>query len=311
MLDWLDRRSPDWVAEGLISSDQAAAIRRYEHAGEEAVPPRLTVVAEVAIYLGSLIALAGGAAIIGPNWRSLGFVGQIVLGVAIAAVGFAVGSSLVRQAEPGTLRVGTFLWVVGTGGMALATGVVMHEIDPADDAWNVLVIGAVVAVLGIALWRNLDRPLQWLTAVTGVVMVAAGVAQLVDVSVWVGASVVWVTGLVVGVLAATGRMRPRLVGLAVGASAMMLAAFVIGDRSEWVSAVAALGTAAGIVTFALADRSWPLVGLGLFAFFLAITMAMQTVLEGMAARLVAVAAGLVLVAVVAVRAQRSARSAHP
>ena len=49
-------------------------------------------------------------------------------------------------------------------------------------------------------------------------------------------------------------------------------------------------------------------GGGLLAFFVAITMAMLTVIEGMVARLIAVLFGLVVVAAVALRAQRSARS---
>lgn len=310
-LAWLDEHAREWVAEGLISDHQAGAIRHFEHLDEEGVQPlapqRLTTVAEVAVYLGSVIAFAGGAAIIGPNWDALGLLGQVVLGLAIAVVGFVAGTWMVRLAEPGTVRLGSFLWAVGTGGVALAVAVVMHEIDPGEEGWVPLAIGVPVLVIGVALWRNLDRPLQLLTGVVGLVLIGAGIGGLVDVPVLVAAPILWTASFVFGLLAAVQRVHPRLVALAVSAVGLMIASFMLGDESERLAAIVAVATAAGIVAYALVDRSWPLVVLGLGAFFLAMTMAMQTVLHGMGARLVAVLGGLLVVAAVAVRAQRSAR----
>lgn len=310
-LAWLDDHTREWVAEGLISDDQAGAIRHFEHLDEEIAetlaPQRLTTVAEVAVYLGSVIAFAGGAAIIGPNWEALGLLGQVVLGLAIAAVGFVAGTWMVRLAEPGTTRLGSFLWAIGTGGVALAVAVVMQEIDPGEEGWIPLVIGIPVLAIGAALWRNLDRPLQLLTGVVGLVLIGAGLGSLVEINVLVASPILWGASLVFGVLAALGRIRPRLVALAVSSVGLMLASFMLGDESERLAAIVAVATAAGIVAYALVDRSWPLVAIGLVAFFLAMTMAMQTVLHGMGARLIAVAGGLLVVAAVAVRAQRSAR----
>lgn len=314
-LAWLDDHTREWVAEGLISDDQAGAIRHFEHLDELArvddvrtlAPQRLTTVAEVAVYLGSVIAFAGGAAIIGPNWEALGLLGQVVLGLAIAAVGFVAGTWMVRLAEPGTMRLGSFLWAIGTGGVGLAVSVVMQEIDPSNEGWIPLVIGLPVLAIGAALWRNLDRPLQLLTGVVGLALIGAGLGSLVDVPVLVASPIIWAASFGFGLLAALQRVRPRLVALAVSSVGLMLASFMLGEESERLAAIVAVATAAGIVAYALVDRSWPLVAVGLVAFFLAITMAMQTVLHGMGARLVAVTGGLLVVAAVAVRAQRSAR----
>ena len=62
-LAWLDDHTRDWVAEGLISDDQAGAIRHFEHLDEPQAPQRLTVVAEVASYLGSVIAFGLGVTV--------------------------------------------------------------------------------------------------------------------------------------------------------------------------------------------------------------------------------------------------------
>jgi hypothetical protein len=303
---WLDGHAREWVAAGLISDQQAESIRHFEHLDDRqpAAPPRLTTVAEVASYLGSVIAFAGGAAIIGPNWDELGMVGQLGLAGLVAMVGFAVGTWLVHLAEAGTERLGSFLWVVGTGGVAMAAAVVMNEIDPRREAWFAIVIGLPLVAIGMALWRNLDRPLQLLTASGGVLTVGAGVADLADVSVWVTAPTLWLAAAVFGALAGFDRVRPRLVALAIAAAGVMIGSFVFAGESERLSAIIAVLSAAMIVALALIERSWVLVAMGLFSFLIATMSLMQTVLHGMGARLVAVLVGLAVVASVAIRAQR-------
>jgi hypothetical protein len=305
---WFERHAHDWVEAGLLSPDQAASIRHFEHLDEPEAAPRLTTVAEVASYLGSVIAFAGGAAIVGPNWDEFGMVGQLAIALALTTIGFTVGTWLVHLAEAGTRRLGSFLWVVGAGGVAMAVAVVMHEIDPRDRAWFAVVIGSALLAIGLGLWRNLDRPLQLLTAAGGLVAAGAGVTELLDVSVWVAAPVTWVAAATFGVVAAFDHVRPRLLALAVSAAGVMIGSFEFAGQSERTSAVASTVSAAMIVAFALHDRSWPLVALGLWAFFLAMTAMMQTVLLGTAARLVAVVVGLVVVAYVAMRAQRMGRA---
>lgn len=76
------------------------------------------------------------------------------------------------------------------------------------------------------------------------------------------------------------------------------------DGNEHFSAVVTVVSAAVIVVFALSDRSWPLVALGLLSFFIETIAVMHTVLDDTISRLVAVMFGLVVVSYVAVRAQR-------
>ncbi len=302
---WLTRHAHDWVDAGLLSDDEAAAILRYEQSTAPPATERLTVVAEVATYLGSVLTLAGGAAIIGPNWDQLGLIGQGAIAIAIAAVGLFAGTWLVGQGDAGMTRVGTFLWVVGTGGVALGVVGVVNEIEPADEAWYPVAIGIPVLGLGALLWRNLDRPLQLSTAAMGAGLAGGGIAALTDMSTWVAAPALWLVSLGFGLLAATARVRPRLVALVVAAIGLMVASFSLMEESEEIGSLAAVGSAALVVAFALVDRSWLLVAVGVLAFFMAITSLMATVLEGTGARLAAVALGLIVVAAVAVRAQQS------
>jgi hypothetical protein len=193
----------------------------------------------------------------------------------------------------------------------MAAAVVTNKVDPADHAWFAVVIGLTVAALGIGLWRNLDRPLQLLTAAGGSLAAFSGVVALTDASAWIAAPMLQIAALALGAAAAMGLVRPRLMALMTAAAALMVGAFLYSEGSERFSAIAAVVSAAAIVAFALHDRSWPLVALGLIAFFIGTMAMMSAVLHGTAARLVAVLFGLTVVGYVAVRAQRIGHAAPP
>lgn len=304
---WLADHARDWVGAGLVSEHQADEILRFERTRAAAAPPRLTIVAEVASYLAAMVALAGGAAIIGPHWSRLGVAGQALIAVAIATVGLGVGRWLVAQGDDAMTRVGTFLWVVGAGGVALAAAVVVGEIEPVDEAWYPVVVGVSLLVVGIVLWRNLDRPLQLATAAVGLGVAVGGSIELMDVRVVIVAALLMATSLGSGAVAASGRVRPRLTALIVASVGLMAGSFMVMDESERLGSLVAVASATAIVVFALVDRSWPLVAVGVIAFGVAITVLMQTVLSGALARVIAVALGLIVVTAVAVSAQRSGR----
>lgn len=293
-----------WVEAGLVTSEQAEAIRSFEHLGEPAPPRRLTLVAEIATYLGGVIAFAGGAAVVGPNWERLGWGGQVALSLAIAVVAFAAGWRLAGVGEPGTRRISWFLWAVGTGGVGLASASVVSAVDPRNQGWYPFAIGTAVAVVSLALWRNRDRPLQLFTAGVGLLMVLLGSGDLLDVSTWFVASAVWLLAAALGVLAAVGAVQPRLEALAIASIGLMIGSFVFTDVAQTFSAILAVATAGAIVTYAMVDRSIALVAIGVGAFFIATTSMMQTVLHGTTQRLIAALLGLAVVTAVAMRSQR-------
>ena len=67
---WFDEHADEWVERGLVSNDQVEAIREYERG---ATPPaaRLPIVAELAVYLGSVLALMSGAMIVAQTWDTM------------------------------------------------------------------------------------------------------------------------------------------------------------------------------------------------------------------------------------------------
>jgi hypothetical protein len=301
--DWLDDHAPDWVEHGLVSSEQIDAIRDYEreHAPE---PTRLPLLAELAVYLGSALALMSGAMMVGQAWDSLGLGGQVGIWIAIALLGFVAGTRLIHLDDPGTRRLASFMWLVGTGGVALAAAAIAARAEFEEPGWNVLIVGIPVLAIGASLWRNLDRPLQVLTTGVGAGLTLGGVGALLSVPPWIGGILIWLTALIVGALAMTRRLRPELYVLGVAAIAAMIGALMLTDVDEIVGSAAATATAAGIVAVGLARHLVPILVIGVLAFLQSLQGLLLTTLNGAVAAMGVAVVGFAIVIVVIVRSTR-------
>ncbi|MGB7879188.1 MAG: DUF2157 domain-containing protein [Ilumatobacteraceae bacterium] len=306
--EWLDQHADDWVEHGLVTSDQVEAIRSYEHHDTPA-SPRLSIVAELAVYLGSVLALMSGAMMVGQSWETLRTGGQVAIGVAIAALGFVAGARLVGLGDAGTRRLASFMWLIGTGGVALTTGVIVDTVGFDQPGWNVLIVGLPVLAIGAVLWRNLDRPLQVLTTAVGAGLTFGGVGALLSTPPWIGGILVWLAAIAIGAAAITQRLRPELYVLAVAAIAAMIGAAMLADASELAASIAATLTAAGIVAVGLVRHLVPILVVGVIAFLQGLQGLLIITLHGAAAAAVVAAGGIVVVIVVIARSTRGSKPA--
>lgn len=301
--DWLDEHAEHWVEEGLVTTEQVEAIRAFEH-HETAAAPRLSIVAELAVYLGSVLALMSGAMMVGPNWQALRTAGQMAIGLAIAALGFVAGARLIRLDDPGTRRLASFMWLIGTGGVAVTLGAVVDTANFESAGWNVIIIGAPIWAIGATLWRNLDRPLQVLTTAVGAGLTLGGIGNLVGIAPWMGGILVWTLAVAVGALAVAQVLRPEMYVIAVAAVGAMIGAVMLADVSELTASIAATITAAGIVAVGLARHFVPILVIGVIAFLQALQGLLMTTLNGALASALVAVAGLVVVIVVIARSTR-------
>ena len=299
---WLDEHAEQWVEHGLVTSDQIDAIRDFEQ--HETTEPRLSIVAELAVYLGSVLALMSGAMMVGPNWEALRTAGQMAIGLAVAALGFLAGGRLIRLDDPGTRRLASFMWLIGTGGVALTLGAMVRAAAFEEPGWNLVIIGLPVCALGAALWRNRDRPLQVLTTAVGAGLAIGGAGALLAIPPWIGGILVWTTALVIGALAIAQVFRPEMYVLAVAAVTAMIGAVMLSDVSELTAMVAATITAAGIVAVGLARHLVPILVIGVIAFLQSLQGLLLTTLNGALAAAVVAVAGLVVVIIVIARSTR-------
>jgi hypothetical protein len=299
---WLDEHAERWLEHGLITNDQVDAIRAFEQ--HEPERPRLSIVAELAVYLGSVLALMSGAMMVGPNWEALRTAGQMAIGLAVAALGFVAGARLIKLDDPGTRRLASFMWLIGTGGVALVAGAIVDTASFDDPAWNVLIIGLPVLAIGAALWRNLDRPLQVLTTAVGAGLTLGGIGALLSMPPWIGGILVWLAAIGIGALAIAQRLRPELYVLAVAAAAAMIGAVMLADASELTASIAATITGAGIVAVGLGRHLVPILVIGVIAFLQALQGLLMITLNGALASAVVAVAGLLVVIVVIARSTR-------
>ncbi len=301
--DWLDEHAEHWVEHGLLTSDQVEAIRAFEHHDAPA-SPRLSIVAELAVYLGSVLALMSGAMMVGQSWRSLDIAGQLAIGIAIAALGFIAGTRLIQIDDPGSRRLASFMWLIGTGGVALTTGILVDAAALDEPGWNVLIVGLPVFAIGAALWRNLDRPLQVLTTAVGAGLTLGGIGALLSTPSWFGGILVSLAAVAIGALAITQRLRPELYVLAVAAVAAMIGAVMWADVSELTASIIATITAGGVVAVGLARHLVPILVIGVIAFLQSLQGLLITTLNGAFGAAVVAVVGLVVVVAVIARSTR-------
>ncbi len=294
---WLERHVHEWVDAGLISEGQAADIADFEHVVETREPQRLPIAAEVASYLGGVLAIMGGAVAVGRRWENLSVFGRLGIAVGIAVVGFLAGAWMMRIGEAGTKRVASALWVLGTGGVAMAVGVFVDEVDPNAGGWLPLLVGIPVLLIGAVLWRNLERPLQFLTGVAGFGFLLGGVGEIADLSAWRGGVVLAAVGAVFATGAAVDRFVPRLVVLATGALGVYIGAFMFGDYNEHLGPALALVTAASVVAYSVHERIVPVLVLGVIGSLIATQALLATTFTGVVASLMVALLGLVIVMV--------------
>jgi uncharacterized membrane protein len=101
----------EWVEEGLISAEQAEALRRREAEAVPAMPARRVKADEILVYLGSLVVFLAVAFLVGLNWRALGSAGR-VLSVLVPTVAMLVLGWRLRGSESARLRRGAqALWL--------------------------------------------------------------------------------------------------------------------------------------------------------------------------------------------------------
>ncbi len=302
--DDLDRRSTDWVAAGLISPEQRDAIRRFEAAGGGAPPRRLSLGAEVAVYVGSVFALSGGAMAIGNAWEDLAFGGRLTVAVMIAVIGVAVGHWLFSFGEPGTDRIGGYVTTLGVGGVSFVGGLLADEFGGRDSAWVGVWAGVGLFVASLIAWRNLDRPLQALSAALGFGITVGAFFDAIDGEPVIAGLILIAVGIPVFGGAHAAVLRPRLFVQVAGGSLAYAGAFMLLDISDRFAFGVATLVALLVVAYGVRFEQLVLMVLGIIGATLATTSLLAETFEGAVSAAIVAVLGLVLVVVVVGRSLR-------
>jgi hypothetical protein len=316
---WLREHARRWVEAGLLSDEQAAEIVAAEthpevthapvaaaEAGQQGEPQGLPLAAELLSYLGIILVAVSGAVVVARFWDDISVVGRVGVGLSIAALGLVGGWLVLRLHGASAERLGGFLWLGGTAGVALTAGVV--EVEMADgkaSAVTGLVVGLAVLALSVVLWRNLaTRPLQFLTTVGGLsASVGFGVAAAeVEPSVVLVGVAIWIAAVTLGGLALRGIVRPEMVALVVAGVGAVESMMAVASEYRAVGLGLAVASAAGVVLVGLWRKYVPVVVVGVLTFLVSLGQLLGMYLRGVGSALVVLVLGVVAVAV-AVRMQ--------
>ena len=147
----------EWVEEGLISPEQAEALKQREAEGVAISPALRVKTDEVFVYLGSLVVFLAMAFLVALNWRALGSVGRILSVLIPTVVMLALGWWL-RDSESARLRRGAqALWLAACLLSVLFFVVTFHELGLIDwsergptDPWVLVSCLLATGVAGVA-----------------------------------------------------------------------------------------------------------------------------------------------------------------
>jgi len=311
--EWRDKVQ-HWVDAGIVSSAQGNEIVALE-ASEFADPshesrsqphkPTLSPIVELMAYVGVVAAGVGTILFLGPHWSALGLAGHASVGFMVTVAGLAGGFVVAQFGDAGA-RLGGFLRFLGTAGAAMTTVVVVGPAAVGHRGLALLCVGAVVLALSATLWRNLDRPLQFLTTLLGVAITlgAMGIVAHLHATSTEVALLVWFFAFAVGLMSLQ-MLRPAPTALVVaelvsfvGALALSFPNHLGGVLLGIFSTLCAIG-----IGFVL-DRP-PIIVIGVLGFFMIDFRVFAIYVRTTNAALVAFVLGLVLVFVALWRARRA------
>jgi hypothetical protein len=307
-----------WVEAGILTGDQGERILQLEEgrsapAATTLVTPvrRLTPVIELVSYLGIVLVAASGGVFVGREWNAIGVAGRIGVGLLVALIGLLGGRVVMTIDDPGARRLGGFLWLCGTGGLAMATAVSIDRLSGGNGQLNVMSTGLVVLTLSVALWRNLDRPLQFITSVGGLGMSVGGLVA------WMGwrpsaaviGMVVWVASLGLGVLGLKV-LHPSDIVLFAAELGVLYSPMAVVASSQSLGLLLGIASAGGAVAAGLAMKRNAMVAVGVIGFFIYTVQMLTFYLHGPGTILAAFLIGATLVVIAIRRATHPGASGH-
>lgn len=248
-----ERRLDDWVASGLVSADQAAAIRAHEDATSGRVPLLLEGIG----YLGVVLVLFAGGMVLAPVWEAMSDLNRIVVLVLINSGLVAGGIAVHTSDEPAAKRLREVLWL----GSLVLTGTTTGWVAGGVLDWSVetvgLAIGLLTLVQAVVMHVGLrEGVLTQVGAHVSLIMTvefAIGVADS-DAATMVYGIVAVVIGAAWFLAGATDRLQPPRIALVLGAITTSAGAAITFADVDSVYAATTAGLVSSFVFALLGSR---------------------------------------------------------
>lgn len=304
-----------WLETGLISSEQAAAMRHDvdERLAHEKAPvdvPSLLV--EGIGYLGGAIVVAATLILVGRYWHELVSPVRVAL-TALAAAGTLAAGWLIGSAHPAAARVRAVLLTAAVVTLAALILVIGNEYGAGGDSLTlaVVVTSASAAYAALLWWRN-PTVLQQLTTYVALLGAAATWTQELPGPPELSGAAAWSVAVAWLVLAWGGVVRPRAFAEAIAAAGAVFCSFT--TMSTDAGNVLAMATAVTLVVAAVVVRNLALLAIASIGTLVSTTVAVSDWFPGALTAplsLLVVGGALVVVAVVVARRRRTPAPVAP
>jgi hypothetical protein len=300
----LHRKLETWVTAALITPQEAEAIERFEEreTAAEIAPHRIPLVTEALGYLGAVLALAAGIALMADRWQDLGSgVRLAAIGVA-AAVALGSGWLLRNNTEPAIRRLGSVLWAGSVGLVAWFAAVLATDVLETSDRTTAIIASVTAAIVAGGLFAFRRRPLQQIALFVALFYV---VGFVFEDPVPIGTAML-VIGLAWFALGWRGVLEPGFTALVLGSLGALIGPMTITADATGAGVLIGLGVAAGVVTAGVFLRETVLLAIGVLGLFWFLIRGITYFFGGTVGVPIALlAAGAVVLAVALVLARRS------
>jgi len=218
-------RLAEWTEEGLISDDEADAIRRYEIGRE----PTHGGVREVLGYIGAILVLIAGFVLVSEIWADMKRGGRIAVSGLAAAILIGAGASLVGGATRPTRRMGEVALMLGAAPLGLAVGLTFG--DPSNEEPLATMAFAAAFVYSAVVYRWHPSWAQHIALVASAIggAVSLGIAVTTE-NMFLSAGLLIIVGGALLAASWRGWLPPRMLSEVGAIVALGLASvFIIGD----------------------------------------------------------------------------------
>jgi hypothetical protein len=239
----------------------------------------------------------------------------VSVALTVTVAGLAGGFVISQSGDAGARRLGGFLRLLGTAGAAAATAIAFGSKSDHHHGITLFCVGVVVMGVSAAMWRNLDRSLQFLSTLLGVALTLSGlgiVAHLHATSSEISL-LVWFFCAAIGLMSLQ-MLRPAPAALIVAEIGCFVGAFALSFPNHLGGVLLGLLSALSAVGVGFALERAPIIVIGAVGFFMFDFRIFAIYLHSSDAALGAFVLGLVLVLVALIHALRSTsferRQAH-
>lgn len=259
----LEARLAGWVEAGLVTEEQAAAIRAAERSREQAPEEGSSLAATAIGYLGASVALVGGVVAASREWADMGTESRLALAGGATLLLLVAGWLVHRREHPALRSLDGFLWFLSAGGAGLTGGVVAHDVLDREAHWVALLAGLAVSLWALPLWRIHRGRLQEIAVVAGLaVLIEALLQHLPGPPDALHGLPLWGLGVLWAVLAWGGMFAERRTSFSLAGIALLLGALVLSLGWRDVGLGLGIGTAVTLLAASVRLRSMLPLGFG-------------------------------------------------